>query len=156
MINYNTQIRIVIIIFLIITSRAILAQDFTAQSLYDNYSKYKENSISSKLIKHSSVVTGIKSVRQKKKFNVKVAGTSLNGKEIYLLSIGTGKTNVLLWSQMHGDEPTATMALFDIFNFFHANDDMNKFREDILKKLTPGSSGRSAAPPWRLDQPGRR
>jgi hypothetical protein len=30
---------------------------------------------------------------------------------------GHGPTTVLLWSQMHGDESTATMALADIFAF---------------------------------------
>jgi len=29
----------------------------------------------------------------------------------------------MLWSQMHGDEPTATMALFDILNFLEGKDD---------------------------------
>ena len=33
------------------------------------------------------------------------------------LSLESGEVHVLLWSQMHGDESTATMALFDIFNF---------------------------------------
>jgi hypothetical protein len=26
----------------------------------------------------------------------------------------------MLWSQMHGDEPTATAALFDVFDYFSA------------------------------------
>lgn len=39
-----------------------------------------------------------------------------------------------MWSQMHGDEPTATAALFDIFNFI--NDSANKdFVIHYLKKL---------------------
>lgn len=44
------------------------------------------------------------------------AGTSFEGRPIYLLHVGTGKTGVLLWSQMHGDESTATMAIADILN----------------------------------------
>ncbi len=31
-----------------------------------------------------------------------------------MISTGTGARRVLLWSQMHGDEPTATLALLDI------------------------------------------
>jgi hypothetical protein len=34
-----------------------------------------------------------------------------------MLSYGHGPTSVLLWSQMHGDEPTATMALADLVRF---------------------------------------
>ncbi|MCK7519052.1 MAG: hypothetical protein MZV64_15665 [Ignavibacteriales bacterium] len=32
--------------------------------------------------------------------------------------IGKGKSKVFLWSQMHGDEATATMALVRCFQFF--------------------------------------
>jgi len=43
-------------------------------------------------------------------------GNSFEGREISLVRCGTGKIRVLLWSQMHGDEPTATLALMDIFS----------------------------------------
>ena len=42
---------------------------------------------------------------------------------------------VLLWSQMHGDEPTATAALFDIFEFLRRHRDDPTVR-DILSSLT--------------------
>jgi hypothetical protein len=45
-------------------------------------------------------------------------GTSLEGRSINMISLGTGPFRVLLWSQMHGDEPTATAALFDVFEYF--------------------------------------
>jgi hypothetical protein len=44
-------------------------------------------------------------------------GVSCEGRRIPLLSVGHGRTKVLLWSQMHGDEPTATSALLDVFAF---------------------------------------
>ncbi|MGH7476121.1 MAG: serine hydrolase [Longimicrobiales bacterium] len=44
-------------------------------------------------------------------------GTSGEGRELWAVRHGTGDTRVLLWSQMHGDESTATMALLDLFNF---------------------------------------
>lgn len=43
-----------------------------------------------------------------------VAGRSVEGRAIHHLTVGRGSTPVLLWSQMHGDEPTATSALFDL------------------------------------------
>ena len=43
-----------------------------------------------------------------------VLGTSVEGRAIHHLMIGRGPKPVLLWSQMHGDEPTATSALFDL------------------------------------------
>ena len=41
-------------------------------------------------------------------------GTSVEGRAIHHLTVGRGAKAVLLWSQMHGDEPTATSALFDL------------------------------------------
>lgn len=48
---------------------------------------------------------------------VKEVGRSFEQRPIRLVTAGTGSTNVLLWSQMHGDESTATMAIADILNF---------------------------------------
>src|SRR5688572_7949310 len=45
-------------------------------------------------------------------------GRSMLGREIRAVTFGNGPTRVLLWSQMHGDEATATMALADLFRFF--------------------------------------
>ena len=41
-------------------------------------------------------------------------GRSVEGRPIQLLTIGRGPAKVLLWSQMHGDEPSATPALLDL------------------------------------------
>jgi len=50
-------------------------------------------------------------------------GLSAEGRDIRHLSYGTGMVTVLLWSQMHGDESTASMALVDIVRFFHERPD---------------------------------
>lgn len=49
----------------------------------------------------------------------RVAGESAEGREIRHLTFGNGPTTVLLWSQMHGNESTASMSLADIIRFFH-------------------------------------
>jgi hypothetical protein len=49
-------------------------------------------------------------------FRVGLAGRSVEGRAIPSVSWGDGPVRILLWSQMHGDEPTATMALLDLFN----------------------------------------
>ena len=46
------------------------------------------------------------------------AGVSAEGREIFHLTYGSGPVRVLLWSQMHGNESTASMALADIVRFF--------------------------------------
>ncbi len=50
-------------------------------------------------------------------FSIEEIGRSVEGRSINHLSFGTGPFAVLLWSQMHGDEPTATAALFDVFEY---------------------------------------
>ena len=44
-------------------------------------------------------------------------GRSFLERPIYQLTLGRGETKILLWSQMHGDEPSATPALLDIADF---------------------------------------
>jgi len=46
-----------------------------------------------------------------------VIGQSVEGRDLLHLAIGTGPTHVLLWSQMHGDEASATPALFDLLEW---------------------------------------
>jgi hypothetical protein len=68
-------------------------------------------------------------------FRSEVIGKSMNGRDIRALTIGTGPTTVLLWSQMHGDESTASMSLADIFGFL-ASSDPSPVRRHLLDSLT--------------------
>jgi hypothetical protein len=68
-------------------------------------------------------------------FKQRTAGTSSEGRPIRLLSLGSGPTPVLLWSQMHGDEPTATRALLDIFSIVRRERDHEIIRT-ILSQCT--------------------
>ncbi len=54
---------------------------------------------------------------------------------IPLLLVGDGPTTVLLWSQMHGDEPTATVALLDVLNHLGATRE-TPATKTLLSKLT--------------------
>jgi hypothetical protein len=62
-------------------------------------------------------------------------GRSLHDRAIRAVSFGTGPTSVLLWSQMHGDESTATMALADVIRFFAEGSD-DPLRATIRDKLS--------------------
>ena len=54
-------------------------------------------------------------------FTSEVLGRSVEGRTIHHLTVGRGPTAVLLWSQMHGDEPTATSALLDLCQWLHVH-----------------------------------
>lgn len=62
-------------------------------------------------------------------------GKSAEGRPIYAVQYGHGPTRALLWSQMHGDESTATMALADIFDFLSRSPD-DPLARRIAEKLT--------------------
>jgi hypothetical protein len=68
------------------------------------------------LITHQDVVDRVTQIVKETPdlFSQEVIGQSLEGRSIHHVWFGTGKMPILLWSQMHGDEPTATAALFDL------------------------------------------
>ncbi|HMO40106.1 MAG TPA: M14 family zinc carboxypeptidase [Saprospiraceae bacterium] len=110
-------------------------QNIPYQALYDQYDNYREKSIRTRRFKHADIVPLIQKLRPP--FEVRKAGQSIEGRDIYRVSIGSGPTQVLLWSQMHGDEPTATMAIMDIFNFFSkTGDEFDELRQKLQRELT--------------------
>jgi hypothetical protein len=66
---------------------------------------------------------------------IETIGRSFEGREIQQLTIGGGPRKILLWSQMHGDEPSATPALLDAADYLlaHAQDAQ---AAAILQRLT--------------------
>ena len=72
-----------------------------------------------------------------KKLGLKVeeVGRSNANREIYQVEFGTGKTKVFMWSQMHGDEPTATSALMDMFAYLQTHRDKG-WAKTIYQNLT--------------------
>jgi hypothetical protein len=69
------------------------------------------------LVDHAEVVRRLDALSEPSDelFSVEQIGESLEGRSIHHVRAGRGPFRVLLWSQMHGDEPTATAALFDLF-----------------------------------------
>jgi hypothetical protein len=66
-------------------------------------------------------------------------GRSYQDREIYQVEWGRGKTKVFMWSQMHGDEPTATSALIDMLAFLQTAKLpwVKKLRESITLRAVP-------------------
>lgn len=79
----------------------------------------------------------LKDLEDLKKLELKVdeVGKSAQGREIFQIQWGKGPMRVFLWSQMHGDEPTATSALMDMFAVLQNNRD-KEWVKLIENKLT--------------------
>ena len=63
-------------------------------------------------------------------------GRSIEGRAINAVTMGTGPITVLLWSQMHGDESTASMSLADIIHWFAASPEDDGLRRKLEDRLT--------------------
>ncbi len=87
------------------------------------------------LLAHADVVARLDALRTGSGglFRIEKVGESVEGRAINLVQAGTGSFPVLLWSQMHGDEPTATAALFDLFAY------LEKHRDDAAVRRMLGA-----------------
>ena len=108
-------------------------ESFT-QRFYETYESYREPALGKRRIKHTDLQPLIDAVAARPGFEVTTVGTSLQGRPLRLISTGTGNTDVFLWSQMHGDEPTATQAIFDILNFLKSGDFAEE-KQELLSKV---------------------
>ncbi|WP_299701266.1 M14 metallopeptidase family protein [uncultured Pontibacter sp.] len=106
------------------------------QQVYAAHKRYKEQALRHRRFRHQHIVPLIEKLQDNPLFDVQVAGHSVQGRAIYLIKAGSGKTKVMLWSQMHGDEPTATMAVFDLLNFLSVSDELDPIRRQLLEHLT--------------------
>ena len=121
---------------------------FTAR-FYETYDQYREPALGKRRISHADLQPLIDRVAEQPGFEVRQVGTSIEGRALRLISFGSGETDIFLWSQMHGDEPTATQALFDILNFFNAPEFtaekaelLTKVRIHMLPMLNPDGAER--------------
>ena len=112
-----------------------MAQSSEVDQVWQNYTRYHEPTLKSRLFKHSNLMPLIDKHVKANLLSDEIIGNSVENRSIHHLTAGKGKIKVLLWSQMHGDEATATMALFDLFNFLSANDEFNPLRNRLLNEL---------------------
>lgn len=88
------------------------------EELKDRYPLYMEETITTRRFVIEDLIPLFEKHNEQPHFKIGVKGKSLQQRPIYLGRYGHGKTSLLFWSQMHGDESTATMALLDLFNYF--------------------------------------
>lgn len=103
------------------------------------YKQYKEPTISGRYLTLKSVEQVIEKLNSS--FKIVVEGYSEEKRPIYSITIGTGKFNILMWSQMHGNESSTTKAIFDFLNFLSSNEKtVEAFTFKIIPMLNPDGS----------------
>lgn len=95
-------------------------------------SQYNEDNLLGRYITFKDIEPILKSLPSQ--FDVQQIGRSHKKIPIYKVAIGEGKTKILIWSQMHGNESTGTKAVFDLFKWLTDAD--SKAISQILKKCT--------------------
>ena len=88
-----------------------------ARELFDKYENFKMSPVTSRRFSQAEMIKWLDPLRDQKVFVMTPVGRSAEGRTISMLKLGTGKTTVLLWSQMHGDETTATMGVLDMLSY---------------------------------------
>ncbi|GGW25794.1 M14 family metallopeptidase [Arenibacter certesii] len=87
-----------------------------------NYSAVKVNQVEGRVVTNNDVEPFLESLPSV--FLVSIVGKSVQGLPIKTITIGTGKTRILMWSQMHGNESTTTKAVLDLINLLKEGSDL--------------------------------
>jgi len=73
-------------------------------------------------------------------FEIQLLGHSVEDRPIRMVSVGNGDIDVLMWSQMHGNESTATRSIVDLLSFIAENSkqkSVNSLLQDLRIHFIP-------------------
>jgi len=106
--------------------------------LFSCYDDYRIDHLKPSNCRHGEVVEELQQLAERSGRILKLhsLGNSVEGRSINHVACGTGRTPVLLWSQMHGDESTATLALLDIFHFLIQAVGKEPWVRELLSEVT--------------------
>lgn len=95
---------------------AVAQAPFATSRLWDLWPQVRISPSNPWSLKHADLRAALTTLeaRAPGTFQVVEEAPSSEGRTIPLLRVGHGPTPVLLWSQMHGDEPSGTAALLDL------------------------------------------
>ncbi len=109
-----------------------------ARHLFAIYEDYRLDAMTPRHCKHGHVVPLLHDLaaRSGGLLEISEAGQSTEGRSIHLVTCGKGERKILFWSQMHGDEPTATLALLDTLNFLVQRARHDSWVREMLREVT--------------------
>lgn len=109
------------------------------------HAKYKVESVGGRYLNLEMIAPFLE--MENIKYKWEIIGQSVENRPIYLGKFGHGKTKILMWSQMHGNESTTTKGLLDFLNFLQDDSDLsnvilNSYSFFIVPMLNPDGSER--------------
>ncbi|EDM36871.1 putative carboxypeptidase (putative secreted protein) [Pedobacter sp. BAL39] len=100
-------------------------KNLNTSSLTTDFPFFKAAAVTDRFFKHHELLLFMEKLPAE--FDRRIVGYSEENRSISLISWGKGPVKVFLWSQMHGDEATGTMALLDLMNFLQ----QQSYQEEI-------------------------
>ncbi|GBL03916.1 M14 family zinc carboxypeptidase [Glaciecola sp. KUL10] len=100
-------------------------------------------------LKYADIADILDSFKSAKYISHKLAGSSFERRSIHLFTVGNGPISVFAWSQMHGDEATATASLIDLMSLVEEQSPLlpsgfeSKVTFHILPMLNPDGAANS-------------
>lgn len=110
---------------------------FSPQELWDSWPDSRFESTPAPCLRHAQLSADLQRLQSlyPQQIRLEELGNSFQGRSIRMLSLGQGQQKILLWSQMHGDEPSATPALLDMAHYLAEHSEDAAARR-ILDKYT--------------------
>ncbi len=104
---------------------------------YDQHPNYVEPALTRRRFTSTIWSELIRSWSASPHFTVTEIGRTAESRPIHEVRFGEGPIPIIAWSQMHGDEATATMALADIFRFLSLDTpEFVEIREKLHQKIS--------------------
>jgi hypothetical protein len=112
------------------------------EELFNEYSKYEVEGFSNMKVEPDFLQKQIDLITDKSPglFEIQLLGHSVEDRPIRMVSIGNGDIDVLMWSQMHGNESTATRSIVDLLSFIAENSkqrSVNSLLQDLRIHFIP-------------------
>jgi hypothetical protein len=109
-----------------------------ATHLFSSYEEFRLNYLRPGNCRHRDIMPEVRALveRSDGMMTEREIGRSAEGRTIPMVTLGQGEKKILLWSQMHGDESTATLALLDMFNYLVETKAAEAWASDMLAQTT--------------------
>ncbi|HYO62553.1 MAG TPA: M14 family zinc carboxypeptidase, partial [Pyrinomonadaceae bacterium] len=119
---------------LLLVLPGVPARAQTPRELFDAWRHERVTTQDPALVRHADLRRHLAALRASG-VSVREVGRSVAGREIYQMEFGRGPLKVFMWSQMHGDEPTATSALIDLFAYLQRHRDAG-WSKSVADRIT--------------------
>lgn len=102
-----------------------------------DYQLYRQSTFQHRWLRLEHLMEQLERIKSSSQFKVEIFAHSEEKKPIHKIEYGIGPKKILIWTQMHGNEPTATMALVDVLNFLmNEGDTYQSLRNSIYQNCT--------------------